>query len=674
MTALLVGLPHLREFRLSHCVKIADPAFVNLPPRLTFDSLRILDLTACEQVRDEAISRIIPAAPRLRNLVLAKCRHITDRAVSSICKLGKNLHYIHLGHCANLSDNAVIALVKACNRIRYIDLACCSRLTDASVQHLATLPKLRRIGLVKCQNLSDQSIIALAHGVAHFEQGRVDPPKMLSSLERVHLSYCVQLTRVVSVSPTPTLFHSNLDQGITALLHNCPRLTHLSLTGVQAFLHDDVTRFCRDAPAEFTHPQRDVFCVFSGEGVHRLREHLINRAAAEAARQDQDPETMPEEPMFEGNESPSADTMSDDEITVDGNDGPMGHAPGFIHHGVPIVNVPYQPRPRPRSLQSFPTPPHVEPPLLPDDLMTRFGPWTPNAPLTPEMRASIGPPHLHLMSSTNAFYPPDIEYDFRSRSPGLDLGAAYDHRARSSSRSGSRRHTLDTSTYTYGPMPQPPPLPYVGSGLRRDGSRIAVDDERRSMQSPSHMMPLMPGRGSSFYMPGPSRPRDLPQMYLRPDQEVSVTEANLDSIMSTIPRSRGNSRDPSRSNSPHISRVSSRSRMSMLPFMQTSSPAHLSSPASGSSRVRPRGYEEDPAILRALMLDTQHQLRESQRPSMAHMDSDLLPSYMVEEIPFPITPATPMSPSRGELRHEVPQEHQQPEEPARDGEDVQMTQ
>jgi F-box and leucine-rich repeat protein GRR1 len=32
--------------------------------------------------------------------------------------------------------------------------------------------------------------------------------------------------------------------------------------------------FCREAPAEFTNQQRDVFCVFSGEGVNRLRHYL----------------------------------------------------------------------------------------------------------------------------------------------------------------------------------------------------------------------------------------------------------------------------------------------------------------------------------------------------------------------------------------------------------------
>lgn len=37
-------------------------------------------------------------------------------------------------------------------------------------------------------------------------------------------------------------------QSIIKLLNSCPRLTHLSLTGVQAFLRQDLEQFCRDAP------------------------------------------------------------------------------------------------------------------------------------------------------------------------------------------------------------------------------------------------------------------------------------------------------------------------------------------------------------------------------------------------------------------------------------------
>ncbi|KAJ5163021.1 Leucine-rich repeat cysteine-containing subtype [Penicillium coprophilum] len=279
VTPLLTTLRHLRELRLAHCTEIDDSAFISLP-QMTFDSLRILDLTACENVRDDSVERIVRAAPRLRNLVLAKCRFITDRSVMAICRLGKNLHYVHLGHCSNITDSAVMNLVKSCNRIRYIDLACCNLLTDRSVQQLATLPKLRRIGLVKCQAITDQSILALAR------------PKMghhpsVSSLERVHLSYCVQLRM----------------KGIHALLNSCPRLTHLSLTGVQEFLQENLTAFCREAPPEFTQQQRDVFCVFSGDGVNRLRDHL-NRS----------------EPSFQ--EEVEA-TMYDDDEELDEDEGQM---------------------------------------------------------------------------------------------------------------------------------------------------------------------------------------------------------------------------------------------------------------------------------------------------------------------------------------------------------------
>ncbi|GAB7358207.1 hypothetical protein MBLNU230_g0359t1 [Neophaeotheca triangularis] len=263
VTALLMSCPHLRELRLAHCLRIDDAAFLSIPndPELPiiFDSLRILDLTDCGELGDKGVERIIQTCPRLRNLILAKCRQITDRAVFAITKLGKNLHYIHLGHCARITDLSVEALAKACNRIRYIDLACCSNLTDASVVRLAGLPKLKRIGLVKCAGISDRSIYSLATG--EIKNGR--RINGISVLERVHLSYCTLLT---------------LD-GIHVLLNNCPKLTHLSLTGVQAFLREDILAFCREAPAEFNDHQRDVFCVFSGTGVTRLRDYLNEQKA-----------------------------------------------------------------------------------------------------------------------------------------------------------------------------------------------------------------------------------------------------------------------------------------------------------------------------------------------------------------------------------------------------------
>ncbi|KAI1339448.1 hypothetical protein F5Y15DRAFT_73305 [Xylariaceae sp. FL0016] len=263
--ALLARGNSLRELRLAGCELIDDHAFLTLPSTRTYEHLRILDLTSCSQLTDRAVEKIIDVAPRLRNLVLAKCSNITDAAVYAISGLGKNLHYVHLGHCRNITDEAVKRLVRCCNRIRYIDLGCCSHLTDESVTQLANLPKLKRIGLVKCASITDESMYALARAnnrthVRRDASNNIIPGHEFrsSSLERVHLSYCTNLTL----------------PSIIKLLNCCPKLTHLSLTGVPAFLRDDLETFCREAPTEH---QRAVFCVFSGVGVKNLRRYLNTR-------------------------------------------------------------------------------------------------------------------------------------------------------------------------------------------------------------------------------------------------------------------------------------------------------------------------------------------------------------------------------------------------------------
>lgn len=664
VTALLSNLPHLRELRLAHCIDINDLAFTNLSPRLSFDALRILDLTACEQVRDDAIARIIPAAPRLRNLVLAKCRHITDRAVAAICKLTKNLHYIHLGHCINLTDNAVIQLVKACNRIRYIDLACCSRLTDASVRHLAQLPKLRRIGLVKCQNLTDSSIMALARGPLLFSPtGKLGVPSQFVSLERVHLSYCVNLT--LKVSRISSIFLCSRSdrpvQGITALLHNCPRLTHLSLTGVQAFLREDLTRFCRDAPAEFTHPQRDVFCVFSGEGVQRLRDYLMRLAMDEAQREGRE---AIDDSLLDGVDSPGADTMSDDG-TIDGNDHLMDPALNTNLQGMAFAGNP-RTRPRPRSLHELPSY-HVEMPLLPFEQIQPIGSWSAGGPFTPDARPSLAPPHINLMNSGTLYS--QESYERRSRSPGLpggfDITGEYVERARSSSRTPSRRHTLESTSSFFGP----PPIPLHGLG--ESSSRplelghyahdpragyFGFDDPRRYSGWPgANMLVSDPPRR---HMPGSAfrSPSDIRQSFLRPEPGFSAFDANHEAIMSTIPGSRSGSRQPSRSNSPNVPRVNSRSRLGNLlvpPRSHTTTPLSQGEPAgrrSRASRSRDRSLMEEEAhrdaMLRALAeADAAHQLR----PDLPRTDSDrqielpLLAPELIERVSrTPLTPAEPM--------------------------------
>lgn len=220
------------------------PPETGLTTTRSFEHLRILDLTGCTSLTDAAVEGIISVAPKIRNLVLAKCTLLTDNAIASVCKLGRYLHYLHLGHVSLITDRAVIQLARTCTRLRYVDLACCTQLTDLSVSELATLVKLRRIGLVRVINLTDQAVFALS--------------ERQSSLERIHLSYCEQITI----------------PAIHFLLQRLHKLTHLSLTGIPAFRREELQRYCRTPPREFNPSQRAAFCVYSGKGVADLRRYL----------------------------------------------------------------------------------------------------------------------------------------------------------------------------------------------------------------------------------------------------------------------------------------------------------------------------------------------------------------------------------------------------------------
>lgn len=143
---------HMREIRLAHCPELTDSAFP-APPRLehralpdfetlsslpdhdpgkllpplildrSFENIRMLDLTACSKITDDAIEGIVSHAPKIRNLVLSKCRLLTDRALEVISKLGRALHYLHLGHASKITDRSIRILARSCTRLRYIDFA-----------------------------------------------------------------------------------------------------------------------------------------------------------------------------------------------------------------------------------------------------------------------------------------------------------------------------------------------------------------------------------------------------------------------------------------------------------------------------------------------------------------------------------------------------------------------
>lgn len=136
---------------------------------------------------------------------------------------------------------------------------------------------------------------------------------------------------------------------------------------MQAFLRDDLTVFCREAPGEFNDHQREVFCVFSGTGVARLREYLNGGGTAmETGIVDSDEEGGPAPPTHRQLPQPHPnqmqwqqgavgqdDGMEDEDMEDDGEATPVELQEEPQH---PIVNVHVHSTPGPSNSQMIPSP------------------------------------------------------------------------------------------------------------------------------------------------------------------------------------------------------------------------------------------------------------------------------------------------------------------------------
>lgn len=135
------------------------------------------------------------------------------------------------------------------------------------------------------------------------------------------------------------------------LLNCCQKLTHLSLTGVHAFMRDDLSVFCREAPREFTEHQRQVFCVYSGTGVSGLRRYLNTQSefadfsdgiGAHARRRAVPPNDAMPIPDVDGFDE--ADGVEDDDMG-DGSEIAMEAGPDEAQNGPNMVIPPPPPAP-----------------------------------------------------------------------------------------------------------------------------------------------------------------------------------------------------------------------------------------------------------------------------------------------------------------------------------------
>lgn len=236
----LSGMPNIRDFVANGCKNIDNSFIGNLYENKVFlkklKNFSIGNLNPIFSLKDEDLYYLTVVAPNIKHLTLSKHSDITDIGMGYISNLRKSLTTLNIGHLSQIS-NIGIGYIIECSRLTYLDLSACDGISSEGFILLSNFKRLKRLGMVKCMKLDDYTLLKFL-------------AKTHAQLERVHLSYCPQLTGF----------------SILELLKRHTKLQHLSVSGIPAVqsLLPKLREYSRQAPYDFTSEQTISFAIFSG--------------------------------------------------------------------------------------------------------------------------------------------------------------------------------------------------------------------------------------------------------------------------------------------------------------------------------------------------------------------------------------------------------------------------
>lgn len=118
------------------------------------------------------LSQALPQLPSLRTLDLSGSMHVTDAGVKHVVKVGP-LETLRLGKCPQLTDHSLEYIGASCKTtLTALDVTQLTKITPAGVKIIAQrCGFLRKLNLMKCPNINDAALEALALGCTRLEVG-----------------------------------------------------------------------------------------------------------------------------------------------------------------------------------------------------------------------------------------------------------------------------------------------------------------------------------------------------------------------------------------------------------------------------------------------------------------------------------------------------------------------
>ncbi|KAJ7546630.1 hypothetical protein O6H91_08G047700 [Diphasiastrum complanatum] len=186
-------LDSLKDLNLVACNNVDDTGLEHL--RNSCKTLLRLDVSRCQNVSDAGITALADGPVALQQITLSYCSQITDEVLATFQKFdclqtikldgceiaGKGLLFIGKG-CKQLrelslsksrgvSDLGIAAVASGCTGLHKVDLTCCRDLSDVVLASLATSCKgLIALKMEGCELITEKGLALLGEGCSSLEE------------------------------------------------------------------------------------------------------------------------------------------------------------------------------------------------------------------------------------------------------------------------------------------------------------------------------------------------------------------------------------------------------------------------------------------------------------------------------------------------------------------------
>ncbi|KAK1629403.1 hypothetical protein QYE76_003718 [Lolium multiflorum] len=262
----IMKLPNLEVLSLVGCVGIDDDALASLENECS-KSLKVLDMSNCQNVTDEGVSSVVKAMPNLLELNLSYCCHVTPsmgKCFQMIPKLQTlklegckfmtdglkyigiscaSLRELSLSKCSGLTDTDLSFVVSRLKSLLKLDITCNRNITDASLAAItSSCPSLISLKMESCSHVSSEGLRMIGKRCSQLEELDITDSDLddeglkalsgCSKLSSLKIGICMKIS----------------DEGLMHIGKSCPELRDIDLYRSGAISDEGVTQIAQGCP------------------------------------------------------------------------------------------------------------------------------------------------------------------------------------------------------------------------------------------------------------------------------------------------------------------------------------------------------------------------------------------------------------------------------------------